>query len=133
MWNVLIPTLLIYNILAVYQKIDDIVNTGDTLIQAINQLKVSGADSVYAWATHPVFGDGSAPQKLQNCEALEYILVSNTVAWDGGELPSKIRQLSLAPLIAEAISRQLLRQTISGFVGFKEPPMPSRYDDAVTL
>mmetsp|Transcript_25874 Transcript_25874/g.37068 ORF Transcript_25874/g.37068 Transcript_25874/m.37068 type:complete len:564 (+) Transcript_25874:60-1751(+) len=110
--------------------IDDIVNTGDTIVQAINQLKVSGADRVYAWATHPVFGgDGSAPQKLQDCEALDYILVSNTVAWKGDVLPSKIRQLSVAPLLAEAISRQLLRQSISSIVALGKPPMPSRYDN----
>lgn len=105
-------------------------NTGETIVNAINQLKRSGADSVYAWATHPVFGgDGSAPQKLQDCDALEYILVSNTVACKGGELPPKIRQLSVAPLLAEAISRALHCQSISSIIRFGELPMPTRYDN----
>jgi len=94
--------------------IDDIVNSGETLETCINQLKSSGASKVYAWATHGSFGPHSqdAPKKLQECEALEYVLISNTVHSDV-PLPAKVRKLNIAPLLAEAIARTLRNGSIT--------------------
>merc|ERR1712232_946332 len=89
------------------------------MIKAIHLLQNEGADAVYAWATHGVFGqDDSATQNLQNCDALEWILVSNSVTPQGKDFPDKVRRLSVAPLLAEAIARALHNETVSEILRF---------------
>jgi ribose-phosphate pyrophosphokinase len=102
------------------------------MVKSIDLLNQQGADAIYAWATHGVFSgnnDNTALQRLQDCDALEYLLVSNTVDHGDVDLPVKVRQLSVAPLLAEAIARGLHCQSISSILSFGEVPMPERYDN----
>lgn len=97
--------------------IDDIVNTGGTMTACINQLQNSGANKVYAWATHGVFGpqNNDAALKLQECDGLEFCLVSNSVQ-SSIPLPPKVRKLNVAPLLAEAMARSYYKQSITSML-----------------
>ena len=105
--------------------VDDIVSTGETLVAGVQQLKDSGAESIYMWATHGVFR--TSLDKIQAVEGLDYLLVSNSVGAKDGRLPSKVRQLNVAPLLAEAIARALHDQSISGILNL-EQMTAERYD-----
>jgi len=111
--------------------VDDLVNTGTTLESNVQKLADLGADSIHAWATHGVFGptakySGRVLEKIGNMKHLDYLLISNSVKYDGS-LPSKIRQLNVAPLLAEAIARSFHNQSVSGILNLDET-MEERYD-----
>jgi ribose-phosphate pyrophosphokinase len=60
-----------------------------------------GAKAVYACATHAVLSD-NAIEKVEG-SALKQLVVTNTIAWNGG--CKKVKVLSIAPLLGEAIKR----------------------------
>jgi ribose-phosphate pyrophosphokinase len=90
--------------------IDDICDTAGTLVQAALELKNAGANRVFACITHPVFS-GSALQRISD-SCLTEVIVTDTIP-ARTELPKNIVQLSIAPLIAEAIDRTYNGQSIS--------------------
>lgn len=104
--------------------VDDIVQTGNTMKRSIETLKASGANRVYAWATHGVFGQ-DIPLQEENTD-LEYLLVSNSV--QAKDLPPTIQQLSVAPLLAEAIARSAHHQPVSDILMQNFDTTPERYD-----
>ncbi|GMI34387.1 hypothetical protein TeGR_g6808 [Tetraparma gracilis] len=92
--------------------VDDIVDTGTTLLNVVEQLKLAGAKKVYAFATHALFSGEDTLARITKSD-LEYLLVTNTVYHKTGSLPGKIRQLSVAPLLAEAIARTVENRSVS--------------------
>ena len=82
--------------------VDDIISTGTSLIEAAAAMKKMGAKRVTAGATHAVFA-GDAVDKLQS-SMIEEIVITNTLP-RGDSLGSKIRVLSVAELLGEAIDR----------------------------
>lgn len=84
---------------------DDMIDTAGTLVKAAEVLKERGAQRVYAYCTHPVFS-GPAIDRLSGDVGLDEVVVTNTVPLsERAKACARIRQLSVAPLIAETIQR----------------------------
>ena len=84
---------------------DDMIDTAGTLVKAAEVLKERGAKKVYAYCSHPIFS-GPAIERISKGDALDEVVVTNTIPL--GEAASncaKIRQVNVAPLIAETIRR----------------------------
>ena len=84
---------------------DDMIDTAGTLVKAAEVLKERGAKKVYAYCTHPIFS-GPAIERISQGNALDEVVVTNTIPLsDAAAQCTKIRQLSVAPLIAQTIQR----------------------------
>lgn len=83
--------------------VDDIIDTAGTIQLAADALIEKGAKAVYACATHPVLS-GPAIERLQNSQIKE-LVVTNSIELPEAKKIDKITQLSVAPLIGEAIMR----------------------------
>jgi ribose-phosphate pyrophosphokinase len=91
--------------------IDDIIDTAGTITLAANALVENGAKEVYACCTHPVLS-GPAIERIQNSKIKE-LVVTNTIALPEEKKIDKIIELSVAPLISEAIIRVHEEQSVS--------------------
>ena len=83
--------------------IDDIIDTAGTITLAANALAESGAKEVYACCTHPVLS-GPAIERIEN-SIIKELIVMNTITLPEEKRSSKIKQLSVAGLIGDAIIR----------------------------
>jgi ribose-phosphate pyrophosphokinase len=84
---------------------DDMIDTAGTLLKAAEVLKERGAKNVYAYCTHPIFS-GPAIERIAKGNALDEVVVTNTIPLSqAAQACKKIRQLSVAPLMAETIAR----------------------------
>jgi ribose-phosphate pyrophosphokinase len=84
---------------------DDMIDTAGTLVKAAEVLKERGAKKVYAYCTHPIFS-GPAIERISQGGALDEVVVTDTIPLSkAAQACRKIRQLTVAPLIAETIQR----------------------------
>lgn len=84
--------------------VDDMIDTGGTIVKAAEALKKAGATSVYACCTHPVLS-GSAIEKIEG-SCLKEVIVTDTINLGKRvEKTKKIKVLSVASLLGEAIRR----------------------------
>lgn len=83
--------------------IDDIIDTAGTITLAANALIENGAKEVYACCTHPVLS-GPAMDRIQN-SSIKELVVTNTIVLPEEKKIDKVTQLSVAPLLGEAIIR----------------------------
>lgn len=91
--------------------IDDMIDTGGSIIQGAEALLKRGATEVVVSCTHPVFS-GNAAQRLQDS------IISRVITFDTIPIPAekkfpKLKVLELAPLIGEAIKRIHLNESVS--------------------
>ncbi|MCM2535580.1 ribose-phosphate diphosphokinase [Neobacillus pocheonensis] len=91
--------------------IDDIIDTAGTITLAANALVENGALEVYACCTHPVLS-GPAIDRIQNSKIKE-LVVTNSIFLPEEKKTDKIINLSVAPLIGEAIIRVHEEQSVS--------------------
>ncbi len=92
--------------------IDDIVDTAGTLCSAAHELKKSGAASVRAYITHPVLS-GPAIDNIMH-SSLDEVVVTDTIPLsDSARNCKKIRVVSLAPMLSQAIKRVNEEESIS--------------------
>jgi ribose-phosphate pyrophosphokinase len=91
--------------------IDDMVDTAGTLAQAARAVVASGARDVWAYATHAVLS-GPALERISG-SPLKELVVTDTIAPRPEAAASRIRALSVAPLVAEAIKRVHTGESIS--------------------
>lgn len=83
--------------------VDDEIDTAGSLVNVVNTLVERGAREVYSCATHPVFS-GPAIKRISECKAKE-VVVTDTIPVNGDKKIDKIKVLSIAPLLGEAIHR----------------------------
>ncbi|MGC5326797.1 ribose-phosphate diphosphokinase [Brevibacillus sp. SYSU BS000544] len=83
--------------------IDDIIDTAGTISLAASALVEAGARDVYACCTHPVLS-GPAIERIANSKIRE-LVVTNSIPMTEDKLIDKIKVLSVAPIIGEAIIR----------------------------
>ena len=92
--------------------VDDMVDTGGTLCQAAQALKDEGAARVLAYITHPILS-GGAVEKISK-SALDELVVTDTIPLsDAAKGAGRIRQLSVAALLAETIRRIREEESVS--------------------
>jgi ribose-phosphate pyrophosphokinase len=92
--------------------IDDIVDSAGTLCNAAAALMEAGAASVSAYVTHGVLSNGAA--KRVDESMLKELVITNSIEPAQGKLKcAKLRIISVAPLIGEAISRIANEQSVS--------------------
>ena len=83
--------------------IDDIIDTAGTIVGAAEALKDRGAKDMYICCTHPVLS-GPAIERIQN-SCIKEMVTTNTIKLPDSKKIDKIKVLSVAPLIGEAIMR----------------------------
>jgi len=83
--------------------VDDIIDTGGTIVNAANALAEMGAKEVYACCTHGLLS-GPAIERIKNSHMKELVTL-NTIPLDDSKKMDKIISLSVANVFAEAIER----------------------------
>ena len=92
--------------------VDDLVDTAGTLCQAAKALKEHGADKVVAYCTHAVLS-GKAVENIKN-SVLDELVVTDTIPLDEtAQACPRIRQLSIAELLAETMRRISNEESVS--------------------
>ncbi|MCC2604329.1 ribose-phosphate pyrophosphokinase [Planctobacterium marinum] len=92
--------------------VDDMIDTGGTLAKAADALKAHGANRVYAYATHAIFS-GNAASNLENSVIDEIVITDSIPLSPAMQKVSKVKQLGLSKMLAEAIRRLSNEESIS--------------------
>ena len=92
--------------------VDDLVDSGGTLVNAADALLANGARDVYAYITHGVLSGGAAA-RIVGSRLKELVITDSILPTEAVRDAKNIRTLSIAPLIAEAIARTASEESVS--------------------
>jgi len=92
--------------------VDDIIDSGGTICNAAQALIDVGALSVDSYVTHGVLS-GSAVTNISNSPLSSLVTTDSIKATEAVKMTSNIRQISIAPIIGEAIRRVHMEQSVS--------------------
>ncbi|MFH0918486.1 MAG: ribose-phosphate pyrophosphokinase [Candidatus Omnitrophota bacterium] len=92
--------------------VDDMVATGSSLIEAVEALKKAKAKTIYAAIAHGILS-GPAIARINQCQGLEKLLISDSIPLSDQKQSPKIQVLSVANLLAEAIKRIHNEESVS--------------------
>ncbi len=92
--------------------VDDMVATAGSLIEAVEALTQKGVKEVYAAVSHGVLS-GAAIDRIKNCKALKEVVITDSVPLSKEKDSSKIKVVTIAPLLAEAIHRIHNEESVS--------------------
>jgi ribose-phosphate pyrophosphokinase len=92
--------------------VDDIVDSGGTLVNAAEAILEAGATSVAAYITHGVLSPG-ASERVANSRLKELVITDSIEASPEAAKVKNIRRMTIAPLIGEAIARTAAEQSVS--------------------
>ncbi|MFQ3459809.1 ribose-phosphate pyrophosphokinase, partial [Bradyrhizobium sp. UFLA01-814] len=92
--------------------VDDIVDSGGTLVNAAEALIAHGAKEVSAYITHGVLSGGAAA-RIASSRLKELVITDSILPTEAVNKAPNIRQISIAGLIAEAIGRTAAEESVS--------------------
>ena len=92
--------------------VDDIVDSGGTLVNAADALLANGAKDVYAYITHGVLSGGAAA-RIAGSRLKELVITDSIQPTEAVRVATNIRTLSIASLIAKAIGRTAAEELVS--------------------
>jgi len=92
--------------------VDDLISTGSSLIEAVEILAKHGAKEIRAAVSHGVLC-GSAIERIDKCKNLKELLISDSIPLDNSKKHPRIKVLSIAELLGEAIKRIHNEESVS--------------------
>jgi len=103
---------------------DDMIDTAGTMIQAVHALRERGARAVYLAATHALLS-ASAVAKV-SAAPIEELVVTDTIAVPASKIFPRMKVLSMAGLLASAISSIHSNESVSQLFEYKERDAPAK-------
>ena len=89
--------------------VDDMIDTGGTIIENVARLKEMGAKDIYVFATHGLFSKGAISRI--DSSPIKHVCVTDSVPLNGAS--PKVQVISIASLLAEAIKREHNNESVS--------------------
>jgi ribose-phosphate pyrophosphokinase len=98
--------------------VDDIIATGGSMVEAVGAITKHGVKDVYAAVSHGILS-GNAIDRFKSCKSLKEVVITDSIPLSKEKQINKVKVVTVAPLLAEAIYRIHNEESISCL--FDEP------------